>query len=197
MKKIKLFLTALLIGTLVSGCGAASGNGGIPTAEQIETAKSEMGDHINSLEVSLNGQVYQFPMELQSMLDAGWEMNVKSEPLPAFSVTTPIGLRKAKENATCSFTVENVTASEKALESLTLKSLTIEKSGNATLILPQGLTWESTVEDVVVAYSLTEEDVLGDETFIYMFLSNPDGNGQVRIDFDAETRTIKKVAYTA
>lgn len=67
MKKVTRFLavTMLVIGAAcMTACGASiNKNEGIPTTEQVEAAKAELGEDPKTLLFSVNGEIYQFPME--------------------------------------------------------------------------------------------------------------------------------------
>lgn len=209
MKKSK-FLAAVLImafGMTLAGCAQETANvnvnhyGGIATQEQFDAAKSQLDTAIESLQFSVNGQIYQFPMKMQEMLDAGWTMekSVQSqlETIDAYTTTTTITLEKKGDSeydtAKCYITLSNDTGAGQPLGEVPVKKLIISKSNQATLILPQGLTWNSTFEEAVEAYNPPEDHVIDEADYVSIIISNLENNRHMNLNFDAAARTLSEI----
>lgn len=209
MKKSK-FLAAVLImafGMTLAGCAQETANvnvnhnGGIATQEQIDAAKSQLDTAIESLQFSVNGQIYQFPMKMQEMLDAGWTMekSVQSqlETIDAYTTTTTITLEKKGDSeydtTKCYITLSNDTGAEQPLGEVPVKKLIISKNNQATLILPQGLTWNSTFEEAVEAYNPPEDHVIDEADYVSIIISNLENNRHMNLNFDAAARTLSEI----
>lgn len=202
MKKVKCMIMAAALLGLCAGCGSSNVNTGVVTAEEMEAAKNEMGEEIESLEFFLNGEIYQYPMKVQDMMDAGWwiEKNVQKEiaTIPANTVTTSIQILNGKGEynaAKCYITVKNSTGIDIDLGNISLNTLEISKENKATLILPQGITWDSTFEEVVEAYQPSEDRIADSSDYIAIIFTNPDNHKHVMLRFDVATRTLSYVKF--
>lgn len=207
MKKVTRFLLAamLVLGTVcLTACGArVNRNEGIPTAEQVEAAKTELGEATDSMMFSVNGEIYQFPMEMQDMFDRGWTIDKQTkaaiEEIPAYTVTTEIKIqKKGDENydtADCYFVVENRISMDVSLESCTIKTFVLSRSGNASVILPKGITWESTFDEVVEAYQPDDDHMTDREDFLHILVTNDETNDHMELTFDVETRTLSRIKF--
>lgn len=207
MKKVKVLLlaAAVVLGTFgLAACGeTVNKNEGIPTAEQIEAAKAELGEDTESLKFSVNGEVYQFPMEMQDMFDAGWTIDKQTlegiKELPANTVTTEIGIQKKGDSnydtAKCRFVVENMISMEVSLESLDTKTFILARNGNATVILPKGITWESTFDEVVEAYQPEDDHMTEREDYLKVLVTNDETNDHMQLLFDVETRKLSEIKF--
>lgn len=208
MKKMKVMVLALAAGLLAMGCSAeteTASNGGIATAEQIEAATGELGTEITDLKFSINGTIYQYPFTVQTMLDDGWVLDEsvasELETMPANTISTTFSMEKKGDSnygkGLCYATVSNATAADIPLGQLEFDTLEISKEYGATLILPQGITWESTYDEVVAAYQ-PSEDVIVDEAdmeLLYFVLMNEENGKCIYLYFDTETKTLSKVLY--
>lgn len=208
MKKMKIMALVLAAGLFAAGCSAeteTASNGGVATAEQIEAATSELGTEIIDLKFSLNGTTYQYPFTVQTMLDDGWKVDEsvasELETMPANTISTTFSLEKKGDSnygkAICYATVSNATATDIPLGQLEFDTLEISKEYGSTLILPQGITWESTYDEVVAAYQPSDDAIVdeADVDMLYFVLMNEENGKCIYLYFDTETRTLSKVLY--
>lgn len=207
MKRSKLLAAVMItvLGMTLAGCAQETANtnqnGGIPTQEQIDAAKNQLDTAIESLQFSVNGRIYQFPMKMQEMLDAGWTMekSVQSqiETIDAYTTTTTITLEKKGDSeydtSKCYISLSNDTGAEQPLGEVAVKKLIFDKSNRATLILPQGLTWNSTFEEAVEAYSPMEDHKIDEADMVCIIISNPENNRHMNLHFDVATRTLSEI----
>lgn len=207
MKRSKLLAAVVItvLGMTLAGCAQETANtnqnGGIPTQEQIDAAKNQLDTAIESLQFSVNGRIYQFPMKMQEMLDAGWTMekSVQSqiETIDAYTTTTTITLEKKGDSeydtSKCYISLSNDTGAEQPLGEVAVKKLIFDKSNRATLILPQGLTWNSTFEEAVEAYSPMEDHMIDEADMVCIIISNPENNRHMNLHFDVATRTLSEI----
>lgn len=205
MKKVKVLAFAMVVGLLAVGCSGGTetaSNGGIPTAEQLEASKAELGTEISDLKFSLNGTVYQFPFTVQSMLDDEWSIDKsvmdELETMPGYTESTLFAIQKKGDSnygaAKCSVTVENETPSDVSLVQLDLKTLRISKEDGATLIFPQGITWDSTFEEVA-AYQSSDDLISDTADALVIVFANEENSKAVNLFFDQETRTLSTVQF--
>lgn len=202
----KIFTVILLTAALfTAGCGieAANESTGLPTEEQLAAAKDALGDDISELNFSVDGVVFQYPMIMQDMLEADWyiDNSVKNElkTLEANTRTTNFVLRKNKNSeygiTECSVTACNTGSSEKEIKDTELSSLSFSRDKRAVLILPQGLTWDSTFEEVCDAYQPEDDYVIDRDGILTITITNASYDGHLYMYFDPESRELSKVEF--
>ncbi len=198
------FVTSIMIcGAALTSCAAgASSNGGIPTEEQLSAAAEELGDDIGSLKFSADGVIYQFPVDTKAMLDAGWyfDSDVKSElkSIPANTLVAPsVSMRKNAKNGygitSCGVQPMNRSASEVSLEETVIYSLNFYKEKGTTLILPGGITWNSTFDEVKELCG--SQSAVDMEGIKYVQVNGADRDFSVQINFDSTENTVKSVEF--
>ena len=64
-----------------------------------------------------------------------------------------------------------------------------------TLILPQGITWDSTFEDVLDAYQPAEDHYTDLDNYLEIIISNLDNNTHMQMTFDLETRKLSHIKF--
>lgn len=176
---------------------------GIPTAEQLSEGKQVLNYGMESLKFSLNGQVYEFPMQMQELFDDGWELTraaqVALETIPPYTMVTSTKLEKKEtdqySSGKCIFTLSNEIAANVKIGEMEIETLKMYKEDHATLILPKGITWDSTFEEVVEAYQPRPESVIEQPDCLSLTFFNTQKRRSVVINFDVETRTISDVKF--
>ena len=200
MKKTKLLALVTGITLLFTGCGAYVDNGGIPTEEQLVAVESELGDEIQSLKFAVNGCVYQLPVTVEELYEDGWYMDkdVASElkTLGAYTRTMNVVFYKNMGDgygrATMGVVLNNETAKEVPIEEAQVYSVGMS-AGSATLVLPGGITWNSTFEEVIDAYQLSEDEYTEKSDYMVIIL-NVDGH-TLFLRFNVSTRTLSSIEF--
>lgn len=187
----------------VTACGnSAPSNGGIPTEEQLSAAADALGSEVSSLSFSVDGAVYQFPMYVSDMTDNGWAFDsaTKSDlkTLPGDTLVAPaVVMRKKAADGygatSCSVQPINKSSSEISLENARLYNLKFSRSDAPTLILPSGITWDSTFEEVKDACK--HKTTVDQNGVKYIQIKGDDTSYTVTIHFDATQNTITSVEY--
>lgn len=204
--KHRIFMAVVLLAAFfVAGCGlsAANDNNGLPTEEQLAAAKGELGNDMSELKFSVDGMIFQYPMIMQDMLDAGWyvDNSVKNElkTLEANTRTTNFVLRKNRDGeygiTECSVVASNSGVSEVEIGETKLYNLNFRREKGAVLILPQGLNWDSTFEEVCEAYQPSQEQIADMEGVLSIQFSNASGDGNLTMWFNAETRKLSELKF--
>lgn len=204
--KQKIFMAVILLTAIfVAGCGlgTANDNDGLPTEEQLAAAKAELGEDMSELKFSIDGVIFQYPMLVQDMLDAGWyvDNSVKNElkTLEANTRTTNFVLRKNGDGeygtTECSVVASNSGASEVEIGETKLYNLNFRREKGSVLILPQGLDWDSTFEEVCDAYKPSQEQTADMEGVLSIQFTNGSGDGHLTMWFDAETRKLSELKF--
>lgn len=203
--RVFLILTIMLFLTGCAGTTQSMGNNGIPDETQLEAALAELGEDEESLMLSVNGKVYQFPMEMQTLLDDGWKLDssvasqFKTIPGKTRTTTFLVNLKGADgyNSTKLHVVVSNNINMELKLGEVKVYSMNIDKAEGSTIILPQGITWESTFDEVMAAYEPDGDHVVNKSDMVYIIVVNPDTYHQVRLDFDPETKVLIGLKYTA
>ncbi len=87
----------------------------------------------------------------------------------------------------------NKSASEISLENARIYKITFSKSNGTTLILPSGITWDSTFEEVKEVCK--PEAAFDQDGIKYMKIKGEDSAYSITINFDATQNTITSVEY--
>lgn len=160
------------------------------SAEEIEAAVKEMGSGILDGGFYLDGKVYQMPVMTSDLIDGGWifdEAVTKSFPeIPANTVTNNTNMDNINDNQKLiSVTLLNPSDEKKDLEEVYASSISVSKLTANKIILPQGITWKSTVEEVEAAYGVTENKTV-DEDCVLLTYDNEDVSIMISFDIDEE-----------
>lgn len=203
-KHLPFFACVTAIILSVTACGGSTpSNGGIPTEEQLSAAVDTLGDDLSSLKVSVDGVIYQFPMNVSDMTEAGWsfDSSAKSElkNIPANTLITPgVSMQKRASDGygatSCSVQPANKSFSEVALEDAALYKVTFSESKGTTVILPGGFTWNSTFDEVkAVCNSEQVSDMNG---IRFITIQGEDYHFSVKINFDSTDNTINTIEFS-
>lgn len=204
LRYLSLFVCMIAAAATMTACGSGSApsNGGIPTEEQLSTAADALSSDVSSLSFSVDGVIYQFPMYVSDMTDNGWafDSSAKSElkTIPANTLVAPAVVMRKKAadgygTTKCSVQPINKSSSEISLENARLYNLKFSKSDAPTLILPSGITWNSTFEEVKDACK--HKTAVDQNGVKYIQIKGDDSSYTVTIHFDVEENTITSVEY--
>lgn len=205
----KYFMCVICIaatGILLTSCGIGASvpsNGGIPTEEQLSAAMDELGDNVSSLKFSADGVICQFPVSTNDMLGLGWyfDSDVKSElkNIPANTLVAP-AVTMSKNAAdgyaatSCAVQPANKGNSEITLEESMLYNITFSKSNGTTVILPKGITWNSTFDEVKEAYH--PEEAVDKNGIKYIRILGEDHNYSLMLNFNSTDNTIDTIEFS-
>ena len=186
--------TILLTGTLalslfVTGCQKGkngeekAGSSYYATEEEITSVKDQLGDDITSGKVWFNGKVLEAPIKVKELQDMGFDFdeNTKSqiETLRAgLRVLSAIYMEKSDEDGKgtekISVNVANPTNKKVNLEDAVISSFRVDSNETGKCILPTGITWKATKEEVDAAYKDAEKYEM-ETTTSYYYSSEVDG----------------------
>ncbi|MBQ3599639.1 MAG: hypothetical protein II992_00345 [Lachnospiraceae bacterium] len=186
--------TILLTGTLalslfVTGCQKGkngeekAGSSYYATEEEITSVKDQLGDDITSGKVWFNGKVLEAPIKVKELQDMGFDFdeNTKSqiETLRAgLRVLSAIYMEKPDEDGKgtekISVNVANPTNKKVNLEDAVISSFRVDSNETGKCILPTGITWKATKEEVDAAYKDAEKYEM-ETTTSYYYSSEVDG----------------------
>lgn len=203
LKHLSLLACITAVAIAATACGSsAPSNGGIPTEEQLLAASDALSGDVSSLSFSVDGVIYQFPMYVSDMTDNGWafDSSAKSDlkSIPANTLVAPaVAMRKKAADGygatSCSVQPINKSSSEISLENARLYNLKFSKSDAPTLILPSGITWNSTFEEVKEACK--HKTAVDKDGIKYIQIKGDDSSYSVTIHFDGVENTITSVEY--
>lgn len=211
MKKSKRVLVVLmmvalcLIGTACSSTSGSTKSSYIASEEEIAAAVEILGDDLSAMMVSVDGVIYSFPMNVQFLLDEGWafpaDILEQVDPYPANTET--MGAKMTRTDGEQEKTLDPVGLLNESLEKIpvgevTVISLGLDRYQKIKMILPGGITWASSMDDVRAAYGepSTEGSTGSEDTFINTILTYNYDSGIVRIGFQTENGETKMTGVT-
>ena len=130
--------------------------------EEVQEVVKQMGNDIMDGGLYLDGKVYQLPVTIADLTDGGWvfDESVKEQlgEFPANAVTNNINIDNANDNQKMiSIVLINPYEEKKTLEDVLIAQLSVGTFTANKVVLPQGITWKSTMEDVEAAYGEASE----------------------------------------
>lgn len=161
---IILVIFAVLIGIAVFNLMKNGGGQSTLHAseEEITAAVNQMGDGILDGGFWFDGKAYQLPVTIADLSEGGWVFDdaLKEElgEFPAYAVTNNINIDNANDTQKAlSIVLINLYDEPKQLDDVTIAQLSIGKFTANKVVLPQGITWKSTMEEVEAAYGAPAE----------------------------------------
>lgn len=212
MKKSKRILAVLmiatfcLIGTACFSGGSASNTQSsyIANEEEIAAAVEVLGTELSVMKVSIDGAIYSFPMNVQFLLDEGWtfpeEILSEVDPYPAYTETMGVTMIRmdGEQEKEISIVLMNESAEKIPVGEAMVTTYSADRYQKHKMILPGGLTWASSIEDVKAAYGepTTEGSTGSEDTFMNTILTYDYDSGSVRIGFKTENGETKMTGVT-
>lgn len=200
MKRIITLGLSLCIFLLATACNTGSKVKPL-TAEDIKTYTAQMNENQLSGDITLNGVKYSLPVKAQDLINNGWKYNDfadKGNPLKNGYYTDSVymddGLKSAEKRIT--ITLFNTSGDTVKFDDAMLGGIEVNKIANYknNIVLPKGITLDSTYDDVIKAYGKPQTDLLEQAGWI-KYSTNDIGNyGQsLQITFDKSKKTITAV----
>lgn len=175
MKKLTALLSVILcLGFCLTGCGAGNGSktpSYYATEEEITEALANMETTLESCDMYIDGKLYHMPTKVQELYDGGWSFDAetlkKVNPFPARTQQIDnLEVYKTEGETEKELTIAliNLSTEDLAIENVPISSVSFSRYEKIKLILPKGITWASTIEEVEAAYGTTEyKTELGNE----------------------------------
>lgn len=166
------------------------------------TAPSEeLSDDIRSGNIQLDGVVYTFPVEsYQTFLDNGWTSEKPFDySIPSATMSQNHTMKNAAGNM-FQISIANATGETKNVEDCPVTDLFISNSsirfGNGLdVVLPGGITIDSTYDEVIAAYGQPDDKSEGSNYLNIKYQTKSTKYNYVQIDFDKENETVGKIDY--
>ncbi len=155
---VVFLIFAAIIGVMVFNLLKNSGTSNIyASQEEITAAVNQMGDDILDGGFWFDGKAYKLPVTIADLSEGGWVFDdaLKEElgEFPANTVTNNINIDNANDaQKALSIVLINPYQETKPLEEVAIAQLSVGKFTANKVVLPQGITWESTMADVEAAY---------------------------------------------
>ena len=162
MKKSKRILAVLMIATFCligTACffGVSASNtqsSYIANEEEIAAAVEVLGTELSVMKVFIDGAIYSFPMNVQFLLDEGWtfpeEILSAMDPYPAYTQTMGVTMNRmdGEQEKEISIVLMNESAEKIPVGEAMVTTYSADRYQKHKMILPGGLTWASSIEDV-------------------------------------------------
>lgn len=205
MKKLTVVLSAVLCASLMTGCGLVNGNAGkprysyYPTEEQLTQAAEVMSEDPCSGDIWIEGTVITMPFQVKDFQAMGFNFDEKTlkriDPFPANAEflggeLTRITGEEQDLKQVIPVNLLSTLDREIPLGDVHTTSASFDRYDKMTLIMPKGISWGSTIEEVKAAYGepVGGEDVYENEyyTRVSLSYSNDESRTSIRISFEAE-----------
>ena len=212
MKKNKRVLLVLMIVIFCFIGTACFANGNtqntkssyIANEEEIAAAVEILGDDLSVMKVSIDGVIYSFPMKVQFLLDEGWtfpeEILSEVDPYPAYTETMGVIMTRmdGEQKKEISIVLMNESAEKIPVGEAMVTTYSADRYQKHKMILPGGITWASSIDDVKAAYGepTTEGSTGSEDTFINTILTYNYDYGIVRLGFKTENGETKMTGVT-
>lgn len=156
MKRVVTFLLCVVMLVSTVGCGGfLNVMSDVAKNKKLKEDAAKIATEITSGEFVLNGVVYEFPMDLKSLLDNGWKIPDDYVNADVFKLEPGVTSDEFElENMigdTMVVTVINDTLVDAKLEDCLVSSIIIT-SNRDKIVLPKGITSDSKFDDVVDTY---------------------------------------------
>lgn len=201
MKKtvsVVLVVAVLVVGLLfMRGANSSNKSGEAKTssyqatAEEISQVQGDLGESITSCKFYLDGKVYTAPLNVSEFISAGWKFDESAtesvSSLEPGSRTNATNIKKENGDYSERISVSfyNNTDQKVALEEAPIDTFDLSKSGKVKVILPKGITWESTMEDATAAYGNAEDSwTAGGRTYLVYSAKNGENEIKINLAFD-------------
>lgn len=199
MKKLLItFCLGLCIAVNICGCSKEVKP---LTSDDITAYSSQMSNDPLSGDITLNGVKYSLPVNVKSFDDNGWKFNnfdSKNSDLENNYYSDSIILDDGKKNKNTAITstIYNTSGSTVKIKDAMVGAIRISKTSDYknTVVLPNGITLESTYDDVIAAYGAPKVDYFDQNGKIYYSESDIGKYGKaLTIGFDTNTKVIKEI----
>ncbi|MDS0525840.1 hypothetical protein NNC19_09140 [Clostridium sp. SHJSY1] len=202
MKKVLSIMCLLLTTTFFIGCGKAikpeDTNNEQNVEDTSETKKEESSvpksDDLYSFEIVLNGQSYKLPADYSEFEKNGWSFkdNIGDKKLAPNQYTLTNVMKNGDKQIYAS--VVNTGKDELPLNKCKVGGINLDSfmlKDGATLVLPKGISFSSTKDDVIKAYGnptrTSEQD-----TSTYMYYE-VDSYQKVEINIDKKSGKVSRI----
>lgn len=163
MKKV-LISTLILAACFLSGCSSYKKPAAL-TEDDIITYSEAMADNPYSSQLTLNGILYTIPFDARELTDQGFFYNdpqYNQEELEDHSYAKLNMALKAKDQKSAiEVEVYNMTGATITIENAKIGSVSIKTNDGAqvnTIVLPQGITLQSTYDEIINTYGPADTD---------------------------------------
>lgn len=195
----RLLVAALVCALLLTACGGQEIKE--LTSEDISNYAAGMSEDPMSGEFTLNGEKMTAPFTVQSLLDKNWNIETEGvDKIPANTmaiVSFRLDNGRAGRENSIYIKMENNTSGEVQIEETEVYELSIEcpeGKQNNTLVLPKGITLNSTYDEIIETYGEPKVDYLEDAGFIKYYNSDfNQTNKSIQFEFMDDKQTIEKI----
>ncbi|KHD37453.1 hypothetical protein NL50_04560 [Clostridium acetobutylicum] len=172
------------------------------TPEDIKKYTSQMKSDPLSGDITLNGKKYSLPMKAKQLVDDGFKFNDyadKGQPLKDGYYVQSIHMDDGSksEESKIDVTLFNTSGATVKFDDAMLGAIVVAKTSSSyknTVVLPKGITLNSTYNDVIKAYGSPKTDYMKQAGWIIYYNTDIGNYGQeLRIYFDTHSKTITSI----
>ncbi len=183
-KSITAVIAAAIAAVSIAGCGIPAGSNKpsyYPTEEELTSAASVLSDKLGNGDIMIDGVKYTLPAKAEEFINNGWsfsqEVLDKYDPFPAnATLTGQVELQKTNDTKTMKLTVDlfnNDKENKLPIGEVYVTNITVTRYDKVKVILPGGVSWGSSVDEVKAACGepASDTEVGSADTFINKSLS--------------------------
>ncbi|NFG62555.1 MULTISPECIES: hypothetical protein [unclassified Clostridium] len=200
-KKVIAFFCGVICTLLIVGCSGGSKVKEL-TDQDTKTYAEQMKEDPLSGDINLNGVKLSLPINVKTLADNGFKFNDydhKSQELENDYYVDDIIMDDGKkgEDTRIRVTIYNNSGTTVKLDDAKIGEIKIKKSKEPyknTVVLPKGITLNSTYDDVINAYGKPKVDYMNEAGFVNYFTSDIGEYGQkMEIYFDKTTKVVDSI----
>ena len=202
MKKLLILcLNLSLCLFILTACGTSNKVKEL-TEDDVKTYTSQMSEEPLSGDITLNGVKYTLPTKAKNLEDNGFKYNNysdKGQPLETGYYVEDICMNDGSksEESRMYATLFNTSGDTVNFDDAMLGIIKISKTKEGyenTVVLPKGITLNSTYDDVINAYGTPKVDYMDQVGWVKYFVSDLGKYGQeLHIEFDKDTKVISSI----
>ena len=196
MKKLAAFCFIAVMGLQLTAC-----SGGADKNAWIEEGKAKIGTTLDCGQFVVDGDVYSFPADISDWTNNGWHISNNYENKDSFQLESDIISNEFElfndenKDEYVSMCAINLGTTPVKIEESSIDLLKISMSANdrdPKVVLPGGITYNSTKEDIIAAYGEPAEE---DEDGLLYYTFTGKDNWEIIVELRIPSDTLNRVTY--
>ena len=197
MKKIASVCLIAVMGLQLTACAGLGGN----KDAWIEENTGKIGTTLDCGEFVVNGEVYSFPGDISDWLSSGWHISNNYENKDTFMLENNVESNEFElfndeiSSQYVSMLAINLEEEPAKIADCSIQCVEVKISDDkdsVKLLLPGGITYKSTKEDVIAAYGDPVETE--DDRYLYYQYTTAD-DWDVNVEIEISAGVVDQVSY--
>ena len=197
MKKIAALCLIAAMGLQLTACAGLGGN----KDAWIEENTGKIGTTLDCGQFVVNGEVYSFPGDISDWLSSGWHISNNYENKDTFMLENNVESNEFElfndeiSSQYVSMLAINLEEEPAKIADCSIQYVEVKVSDDkdsSKLLLPGGITYKSTKEDVIAAYGDPVE--IEDDRYLYYQYTTAD-DWDVNVEIEISAGVVDQVSY--